>query len=134
MHFHEMPDSMLQLQGRSLQIPKKEGVSKAKIFKGKHKACQTGISRRLGRFKTEKTFCGNGMDIFWNRTYIKIDACKRGNILLQIGQLTQAGIFPPMLQIFAQTFCTKQYLCLLHVALQHLATCVVIINTSNNTF
>ena len=45
-----------------------EGVSKAKIFKGKYEAkleCPEawGVQRK-------KTFCGEGMDIFWKNTLI----------------------------------------------------------------
>ena len=50
--------------GRSTEIPRGWGVSKAKIFKGKYGA-KLEFPEGWGD-SNQKTFCGRGMDIFWN--------------------------------------------------------------------
>ena len=52
-----------------MEIPWGWGVSKAKILKRKVWGL-AGISRGVGwgGIQTKKTFCGRGMDIFWNNT------------------------------------------------------------------
>ena len=53
-------------QGRSLAIPRGRGVSNTKIFKVKYEAKLEIPGGRGG--SNQKTFCGGGMDIFWNHT------------------------------------------------------------------
>ena len=59
-------------QGRSLEIPRGRGVSKAKIFKGMYEA-KLEIPGGWGG-SNQKTFRGGDMDIFWNHTFaIRVD-------------------------------------------------------------
>ena len=56
--------------GRSMEIPRGWGVSKAKILKG-----SMGLKWKFqrgggGGGLNQKTFCGRGMDILWNNTII----------------------------------------------------------------
>ena len=52
--------------GRSMEIPRGWGVLKAKILKGKYEA-YLEFPEGWGD-SNQKTFCGRGMDIFWNNT------------------------------------------------------------------
>ena len=57
--------------GRSTEIPRGWGVSKAKIFKGKYGA-KLEFPEGWGDFN-QKTFRGRGMDIFWNYTMLTLN-------------------------------------------------------------
>jgi len=48
-----------------MEIPR--GVSKAQFFKGKYDT-KRNFRRGGGSGSSYKTFCGMGMDIFWNST------------------------------------------------------------------
>lgn len=54
--------------GRSLELPSGKGLSKAKLLKQSEAKLEfTKGWGRGGRLKP-KTFCGGGVDIFWNNT------------------------------------------------------------------
>ena len=44
------------------------GISKARIFKGKYEA---KLEFQRGGGSNQKTFCGGGMDIFWNNPLLE---------------------------------------------------------------
>jgi len=53
----------------SLEIPRRRGNLKAKIFKGKYEPKLEFPKGWGGRgFKPKKTLCWGSMDIYWNKT------------------------------------------------------------------